>query len=1081
MAFLSEAQLETALLEQLGGLGYACASDEVIGPDGKQPEREAHDEVVLTARLTAAVARLNPALPAEAQADAVRRLIQSELPNLLEENRRIHRLLTEGADVEYYAEDGTLTAGKVRLIDFERPASNDWLAVQQFTVLAGQAMRRPDVVVFVNGLPLAVIELKAPGDENATLAGAFNQLQTYKQQIPALFRCNTLLVTSDGLSARVGSLSADQERFMPWRTTDGTRIEPKGMPEMATLIEGVFEQGRFLDLLRHFTVFGETGGGLIKIIAGYHQFHAVKKAVASTLRASFSPLAAGAMPGVREDPDDYGLPSVKAQPPGDRKAGVIWHTQGSGKSLLMAFYAGLLVLEPRMANPTLVVLTDRNDLDDQLFATFAMCRDLLRQTPVQALDRAHLRALLNRASGGVIFTTLQKFSPAADETDFPALTDRSNVVVIADEAHRSQYGFKAKVASKTGEIAYGFAKYLRDALPNASFIGFTGTPIEATDVNTPAVFGHYIDIYDISRAVEDGATVPIYYESRLARIELDEDEKPHIDAEIEGLLEDQDEPSAERTKQKWSTVEALVGSDKRLALVAADLVQHFEDRVSALDGKAMMVCMSRRICVALYDEIIKLRPDWHSNDDNAGSIKVVMTGAASDPPQWQQHIGGASGQRARRDLLAKRARDPKDPLRLVIVRDMWLTGFDAPSMHTMYIDKPMRGHGLMQAIARVNRVFRDKPAGLIVDYIGIAQNLKYALAQYSKPDQDKTGIDEAEAVAVLLEKYEIVRAMFHGFDYRTGLGGTPSERLAMMAGAIEWILDKQQQWAAAEQAPEAKKQAQRRFADGVLGLSKAFALAASSDAARGIREDVGFFQAIRAALVKTAGGSGTSQQDRELAIQQIVSRAVVSTEIVDILAAAGIQTPDISILSDEFLLELQQMEKKHLGLEALRKLLNDSIRSRTRTNVVEIRAFTERLQDAIARYHANAITTAEVLQELIKLAKDLRAARERGEATGMTLEEIAFYDALAENESAQQVMGDDTLRVIAHELLVSLRENVAVDWAHRESARARLRVLVKRILRKYGYPPDLQDAAVQTVLQQAERLSASWQPGHSRA
>ncbi|MCO5119616.1 MAG: type I restriction endonuclease subunit R [Burkholderiaceae bacterium] len=1069
MAFLSEAQLETALLEQLAGLGFACASDEVIGPDGKQPEREAYDEVVLKARLTAAVARLNPALPPEAQADAIRRLTQSELPNLLEENRRIHRLLTEGADVEYYAEDGTLTAGNVRLIDFEQPANNDWLAVQQFTVVAGQAKRRPDVVVFVNGLPLAVIELKAPGGENATLAGAFNQLQTYKQQIPALFRSNAVLVTSDGLSARVGSLSADQERFMPWRTTDGTRIEPKGMPEMATLIEGVFEQGRFLDLLRHFTVFGESPSGLIKIIAGYHQFHAVRKAVISTLRAS--------QRAVAEDPAVYGLPSVKDQPPGDHKAGVIWHTQGSGKSLLMAFYAGLLVFDPRMANPTLVVLTDRNDLDDQLFATFAMCKDLLRQTPVQAQDREHLRSLLNRASGGVIFTTLQKFSPAADETNFPALTDRSNVVVIADEAHRSQYGFKAKVASKTGEIAYGFAKYLRDALPNASFIGFTGTPIEATDVNTPAVFGHYIDIYDISRAVEDGVTVPIYYESRLARIELDEDEKPRIDAEIEALLEDEDEPSAERTKQKWSTVEALVGSDKRLALVAADLVQHFEDRVAALNGKAMMVCMSRRICVALYDEIIKLRPDWHSNDDNAGSIKIVMTGAASDPVEWQQHIGN----KARRDLLAKRARDPQDPLRLVIVRDMWLTGFDAPSMHTMYIDKPMRGHGLMQAIARVNRVFRDKPAGLIVDYIGIAQNLKSALAQYSKPDQDKTGIDEAEAVAVLLEKYEIVRDMFHGFDYRTGLGGTPGERLAMMAGAIEWILDKQQQWAVAEKTPEAKKQAQRRFADGVLALSKAFALAASSDEARGIREEVGFFQAIRAALVKTAGGSGTTRQDRELAIQQIVSRAVVSTEIVDILAAAGIQTPDISILSDEFLLEVQQMEKKNLGLEALRKLLNDSIRSRTRTNVVETRAFTERLEDAIARYHANAITTAEVLQELIKLAQDIRAARHRGEEQGLSEEEIAFYDALAENESALQVMGDDKLRVIAHELLVSLRENVAVDWAHRESARARLRVLVKRILRKYGYPPDLQDAAVQTVLQQAEVLSASWQPGHSRA
>ena len=1069
MAFLSESQLETTLLEQLAALGFACASDDIIGPDGRRPERDAHDQVVLKARLATAVARLNPALPPEAQADAIRRLTQLELPKLLEENRRIHRLLTEGADVEYYAEDGTLTAGTVRLIDFERPANNDWLAVQQFTVVAGPVKRRPDVVVFVNGLPLAVVELKAPGSENATLAGAFNQLQTYKQQIPALFHGNALLVTSDGLSARVGSLSADQERFMPWRTTDGTAVSPKGTPELATLIEGVFEQGRFLDLLRHFTVFGDTGGGLVKIIAGYHQFHAVRKAVISTLRASRSAMA--------EDPAVFGLPGVKDQPPGDRKAGVIWHTQGSGKSLLMAFYAGLLVYDPGMANPTLVVLTDRNDLDDQLFATFAMCKDLLRQTPVQAQSREHLRILLNRASGGVIFTTLQKFSPAPDETYLPTLTERTNVVVIADEAHRSQYGFRAKVAGKTGEIAYGFAKYLRDALPNASFIGFTGTPIEATDVNTPAVFGHYIDIYDISRAVEDGATVPIYYESRLARIELDEDEKPRIDAEIEALLEDEDEPNAERTKQKWSTVEALVGSDKRLALVAADLVQHFEDRVAALHGKAMMVCMSRRICMALYDEIIRLRPGWHSPDDNAGSIKIVMTGAASDPVEWQQHIGN----KARRDLLAKRARDPQDPLKLVIVRDMWLTGFDAPSMHTMYIDKPMRGHGLMQAIARVNRVFRDKPAGLIVDYIGIAQNLKTALAQYSRPDQDKTGILESEAVAVLLEKYEIVRDLFHGFDYRTGLGGTPGERLAMMAGAIEWILDKQQRWAAAEKTPDARKQARRRFADGVLALSKAFALAASSDEARGIREEVGFFQAIRAALVKTAGGSGATRQDRALAIQQIVSRAVVSTEIVDILAAAGIQSPDISILSDEFLLEVQQMEKKNLGLEALRKLLNDSIRSRTRTNVVETRAFTERLEDAIARYHANAISTAEVLQELIKLAQDIRAARNRGEEQGLSDEEIAFYDALAENESALQVMGDDKLRVIAHELLVSLRENVAVDWAHRESARARLRVLVKRILRKYGYPPDLQDAAVQTVLQQAEVLSASWQPGHSHA
>ena len=1057
MAFLSEAQLETALLEQMVTLGYACASDEFIGPDGKQPEREAYDEVVLKKRFEDAVARLNPGLPWEARQDAIRKVTQSELPSLLEENRRLHKLMTEGVDVEYYAEDGTLTAGKVRLIDFDDPANNDWLAVRQFTVIAGQIKRRPDVVVFVNGLPLAVIELKAPGGENATLAGAFNQLQTYKQQIPALFNTNALLVISDGIAARVGSLSADFERFMPWRTTDGTDVAPKGAPELSTLIEGVFEHRRLLDLLRDFTVFGETGSGLIKIIAGYHQFHAVKKAVLSTLRASQRVVA--------EDPAAYGLPSVKGQPPGDRKAGVIWHTQGSGKSLLMVFYAGQLIRHPAMANPTLVVLTDRNDLDDQLFSTFSMCRDLLRQTPVQAESREHLQALLNRASGGVIFTTLQKFG----EIDGP-LTTRSNVVVIADEAHRSQYGFKAKVDAQTGEVSYGFAKYLRDALPNASFIGFTGTPIEADDVNTPAVFGNYIDIYDISRAVEDGATVPIYYESRLARIELDENEKPKIDAEIEEILEDEEESVRERTKQKWATVEALVGADKRLRQVAEDIVQHFEARVAALEGKAMIVCMSRRICVKLYDEIVRLRPEWHSDDDTQGAIKIVMTGSAADPPQWQKHIGN----KARRDLLAKRIKDPADPLKLVIVRDMWLTGFDAPCLHTLYLDKPMRGHGLMQAIARVNRVFRDKPAGLVVDYIGIAQNLKNALAQYSPRDREQTGIDEAEAVAALQEKYEVVRDMFFGLDYRPALNASPRARLAMLAEAIEWILAKQQHWAEQETTPEGKKAAHRRFADAVLALSKAFALAASSDEARRIREEVGFFQAVRAALVKSDSASGSSAQERSLAIQQIVSRAVVSTEIVDILRAAGLKSPDISILSDEFLAEVQQMEKKNLALEALRKLIGDGIRSRIRTNVVQTRAFSERLEAAIARYHANAITTAEVLQELIELARDIRAARNRGEESGLSDEEVAFYDALAENESAVQVMGDDKLRVIAHELLMSLRDNVSVDWAHRESARARLRVLVKRILRKYGYPPDLQDSAVQTVLAQAEALSSVW-------
>lgn len=1039
MAFLSEAAVEQALLDHLRALYYSIEREEDIGPDGHRPERESHDEVVLKKRFEDAVARLNPGLLLEARQDAVRQVIQSELPSLLEENRRLQKLMTEGVDVEYYADDGTLTAGKVALIDFEHPEQNDWLAVSQFVVINGQNNRRPDVVVFVNGLPLGVIELKAPGSAGAHLLGAFNQLQTYKQQIPALFNTNALLVTSDGIAARVGSLSADLERFMPWRTINGTDIAPKGAPELSTLIEGVFERRRLLDLLCHFTVFGETGSGLAKIIAGYHQFHAVRHAVNSTVTAS--------------------------SPEGNQRVGVIWHTQGSGKSLLMAFYAGQLVKHPAMANPTLVVLTDRNDLDDQLFSTFLMCRDLIRQTPVQAESREDLQKVLSRASGGVIFTTLQKFGEIAEP-----LTTRRNVVVIADEAHRSQYGFKAKVDTKTGEISYGFAKYMRDALPNASFIGFTGTPIEADDVNTPAVFGNYIDVYDISRAVDDGATVPIYYESRLARIELDEDEKPKIDAEVDDLTEEDSEADQERFKKKWSTVEALVGSDKRLALVAKDMVAHFEDRVAALYGKAMVVCMSRRICVKLYDEIIKLRPDWHSADDNAGAVKIVMTGAASDPQEWQQHIGN----KARRDLLAKRARDPQDPLKLVIVRDMWLTGFDAPCMHTMYVDKPMQGHGLMQAIARVNRVFRDKPAGLIVDYIGIAQNLKSALQQYSKNDQENTGVDEAQAIAVMMEKCEVVRDMYHGYDYVSAMSGTPQERLAMMAGAIEWILDLQQKLAAKEKTKEGKKNAHRRYQDAVLALSKAFALASASDEAREIREEVGFFQAIRAALVKSSTGSGVTQQERELAIQQIVSRAVVSTEIVDILAAAGIKSPDISILSDEFLAEVQQMEKKNLALEALRKLINDGIRSRSKANVVQTKAFSERLEDAVARYHANAITTAEVLQELIQLAKDIRAARQRGEESGLSDEEIAFYDALAENESAVQMMGDDKLKLIAHELLMSLRENVSVDWAHRESARARMRVLVKRILRKYGYPPDLQDTAVQTVLQQAEALSSEW-------
>jgi len=1048
MSYLTEADIEQMLLEQFQSLGYALIPDVITNPDGSRPERESYADAILSQRLRDALDRLNPAIPTEARDDAFKKIIATEKPNLIEENRRLHRDLIEGIDVEFYAEDGTIRGDKMYAIDFANPENNDWLALNQFTVIENSHKRRPDVVVFINGLPLAVIEIKNPGTQTATLAAAYNQLQTYKTQIATLFRTNAVLVTTDGLMARIGSLTADLERFMPWRTIEGAPTT-KGSLEMSVLIEGVFEKKRLLDLIQNFIVFGDTGSGLRKIIAGYHQFHAVQKAVQSTIAATGQA--------------------------GDRKAGVIWHTQGSGKSLLMTFYAGQLVRRPELENPTILVITDRNDLDDQLFATFAMCRDLIRQTPQQAENREDLQAILNRASGGVVFTTIQKFAPAQGETTYPVLSDRRNVIVIADEAHRSQYGFKAKVDQKSGEITYGFAKYLRDALPNASFIGFTGTPIEATDVNTPAVFGNYIDIYDISRAVEDGATVPIYYESRLARIELPADQKPQIDAEIEELFEDEEQSERSRLNQKWATVQALVGADPRLRMVAADLVTHFENRVAAMQGKAMVVCMSRKICIKLYEAITLLRPDWHSEDDTSGTIKIVMTGSASDPSEWQQHIGNKS----RRDLLAKRIKDPNDPLQLVIVRDMWLTGFDAPNLHTMYIDKPMKGHGLMQAIARVNRVFRDKPAGLVVDYIGIAQRLKEALRDYSAQDQQQAGIDEAQAIALMLEKHDVVRAMFHGFDYQRGLSGTPQNRLVMMAEAIEWILGQQHQAAQQETDDNAKKQAHRRYQDAVLALSKAFALAAASDEACQIRDAVGFFQTIRAALVKSSASPNKSGAEREFAVQQVIDRAVVSTDIVDILTAAGLSSPDISILSDDFLLEIQQMEKKNLALEALKRLLNDEIHSRTRTNVTEEKKFSERLEKAIARYHTNAVSTVEVLQELIEIAKDIRTARQRGEEQGLSADEIAFYDALAENESALEVMGNDRLKVIAHELLVSLKSNVTVDWAYRESARARLRSSVKRILRRYGYPPDLQAAAVQNVLQQAEALSSTWVAGGS--
>jgi type I restriction enzyme R subunit len=931
----------------------------------------------------------------------------------------------------------------VQVIDYDHPNHNDWLAVNQFTVVEAQHHRRPDVVLFVNGLPLAVVELKNAVDEKATIWQAFAQLQTYKAEIPRLFAYNAALVISDGVHARIGSLTADRERFMPWRTIEGEALAPAQLSQLEVLLKGVFAKRRFLDLVRHFIVFEESGALLVKKLAAYHQFHAVNIALEETLRASATTL--------HDPPAVYRAGKQADAQPGDQRVGVVWHTQGSGKSLTMAFYAGRVILHPAMQNPTLVVITDRNDLDDQLFGVFARCHELLRQPPVQAANRADLRAKLRVDAGGVIFTTIQKFLPESNGDTQPQLSARRNIVVIADEAHRSQYDF-----------IDGFARHLRDALPNASFIGFTGTPIELTDKNTRAVFGDYISVYDIQRAVIDGATVPIYYESRLAQLALNEQERPQLDAEFDEVTEGEEVERKEQLKSRWAQLEALVGAERRLALIAQDLVDHFERRLEVLEGKAMIVCMSRRICVDLYQAIIALRPDWHHPDDDKGLIKIVMTGSASDPLEWQPHIRN----KARREQLANRFKDPADPFKIVIVRDMWLTGFDAPSLHTMYLDKPMRSHGLMQAIARVNRVFKDKPGGLVVDYLGLADELRQALATYTESGgSGQSAIDQAEAVAVLLEKYEICCALFHGFDWQRWITGTPQQRLSLLPAAQEHIL----------QQPDGKA----RLQVAVTALSQAFALAVPHPETRRIRDDVAFFQAIRAVLAKQDDDSdspnaGRSSADLDHAIRQLVSRAVASDSVIDIFAAAGLNKPDISILDDRFLAEVRGLPQRNLAVELLRKLLANEIRSRGSKNVVQARSFANLLEAAIRRYQNRAIESAQVIEELISLAREMRQANARGERLGLNEDELAFYDALADNQSAVEVLGDQKLAFIAHELLKALRANVTIDWTLKESVRAQLRVLIKRILRKHGYPPDLQEQATQTVLQQAEQLAASW-------
>jgi len=1063
MTAFTESEVEEAALAWLEGLGWAVAHGPDIAPDALGAERANYGEVVLEGRLRAALERLNPALPPEVLDDAFRKLTRPTGSTLEARNRAFHRLLVDGVTVEYRTDGGAIRGAQAQVIDFEVAESNDWLAVNQFTVCENKCTRRPDVVLFVNGLPLGLIELKNAADEEATIWTAWQQLQTYKAELPALFAMNELLIASDGTQARVGTLTAGKEWFKPWRTVTGETLADAHLPEVQVTIEGLLEKRRFLDMVRDFVVFEDEGRGrLAKKMAGYHQFHAVRIAVDETLRAAELARAEAEVVDGHGIEGRYESGGKPGGAPGDRRIGVVWHTQGSGKSLTMVFYAGRIVCEPAMENPTIVVITDRNDLDGQLFATFSRCQDLLRQPPVQAASRADLREKLSVESGGVVFTTIQKFFPDEKGDQHPLLSERRNVVVIADEAHRSQYDF-----------IDGFARHMRDALPHASFIGFTGTPIEKTDANTRAVFGDYISVYDIQRAVQDGATVPIFYESRLAKLELDEAERPKIDPEFEEVTEGEEVERKEKLKTKWAQIEAIVGSGKRLELVARDLVEHFEERAAAMsritgdEGKAMVVCMSRRICVALYEKIVALRPEWDGAEDDKGAIKVIMTGSASDPTDWQQHIRT----KARREALHTRFRDPSDPFKLVLVRDMWLTGFDAPSLHTMYVDKPMRGHGLMQAIARVNRVFRDKPGGLVVDYIGLAQELKAALATYTESGgTGRTALDQQVAVAVMQEKYEVCCGLFGsyttpdgvtpGFDWSAWVGGSARERLSLLPAALEHIL--------------AQENGKERLIVAVRELSQAFALAVPHEEAMAIRDDVAFFQAVQAVLAKRAPGDRRSDEELDHAVQQIIARAVAPEGVIDIFAAAGLEKPDISILSDEFLAEMRGMPQRNLAVELLQKLLKGELRTRRRKNVVQARSFAEMLEHSLRRYQNRAIEAAQVIEELIGLAKQMREADRRGEDLGLSEDELAFYDALETNDSAVAVLGDETLRGIARELVEAVRGNVTIDWTLRENVRAHLRVIVKRILRKHGYPPDKQEKATQTVLEQAEVLSLEW-------
>ena len=1042
MTTVTEADVEEVALEWLRDLGWQTVHGPDIGPGGTNEERADYGVVVLERRLRDALARLNPDLPLEALDDAYRKLMRPEGSTLEARNRAFHRMLVAGVTVEYRTDSGSIRGAQAAVLGYQDAGVNDWLAVNQVTVSEQEHTRRPDVVLFVNGLPLGTIELKNPTDEEAGIREAWQQLQTYKAELPSLFSMNELLVVSDGTEARLGTLTAGREWFKPWRTVTGEGLEGIDPLELRVLLQGVCERERLLALIHNFIVFEDDGSGVLaKKMAGYHQFHAVRAAIAETLRAARLQVPQG----FAEEPGRYETGRPSGGEPGDRRIGVVWHTQGAGKSLTMAFYAGAVAREPTMQNPTIVVLTDRNDLDDQLFGTFARCQDLLGQPPAQAENRADLRKKLSVAAGGVVFTTIQKFYPEERGDTHPSLSERRNIVVIADEAHRSQYDF-----------IDGFARHMRDALPNASFVGFTGTPIERADANTRAVFGDYISIYDIQRAVQDGATVPIYYENRLAQVALDADATALVDAEFEEATEGEEVERKERLKTRWAQLEAIVGAEPRVRLVAEDIVDHYDERLTAIEGKAMVVCMSRRICIDLYRELVRLHPEWEHQDDDKGAIKVVMTGSASDPPEWQPHIRN----KARREALAKRFRDADDELRVVLVRDMWLTGFDAPSLHTMYVDKPMRGHGLMQAIARVNRVFKDKPGGLIVDYLGLAPELKSALASYTESGgTGRTAVNKNEAAALMVEKYEVCCSILHGFDWSPWTDG-PAARLELLPAAQEHVL--------------AQENGKERFVGFVRELEQAFALAVPHEETTRVRDDVAFFQSVRSALAKRSAGQVQSDEELDHAVRQIIARAVAPDGVVDIFEAAGLDRPDISILSEEFLAEVQGMQHRNLAVELLQKLLQGELTVRRRKNVVQARSFSEMLEQSLRRYQNRSIEAAQVIEQLIELAREMRQANARGEQLGLTEDELAFYDALETNDSAVQVLGDETLRTIARELVDTVRNNVTIDWTLRENVRANLRRHVRRILRRYGYPPDKQEQATRTVLEQAEVLSEGW-------